>query len=145
MPKTIYEKNYALLTQLSIVVNGKLREDGKSKSDGFMDLVFEKLPHYDNFVSEGSFAFSIAHYFEQNGDLCQDPEMVLFVYPEREMVEAYYFQQALPPIFQEVYLDKDTYYPALKKELNSFLKIWLNNLVQQGHGQEWHSENKEAA
>ncbi len=39
---------------------------------------------------------SMAHYFEQNGDLCQDPEMTVRVFAHG-MVEALTFQQAIPP------------------------------------------------
>lgn len=42
------------------------------ESSGFMDLVIETLP--GNQVS-------VAHYYEQNGDLCQDPEIVFFASP----------------------------------------------------------------
>lgn len=43
-----------------------------AKSPGFMDLVVEVIaPHQ----------VSVAHYYEQNGDLCQDPEIVFFVSP----------------------------------------------------------------
>ena len=49
-------------------------------------------------------AISVAHYFEQNGDLCQDPEMCFEV--ERQSDEftfnPYMFQQAIPPVYQEI-------------------------------------------
>jgi hypothetical protein len=68
---------------------GKLRDNGRSQSGGFMDLVFEKLPYLDGFNGQACTAFSIAHYFKQNGDLFQDPEMVVLVYPELQMAEAF--------------------------------------------------------
>ena len=45
---------------------GKLRENGRSQSGGFMDLVFEKLPYLDGLNGQACTAFSIAHYFKQN-------------------------------------------------------------------------------
>lgn len=42
----------------------------KVKSSGFMDLVIENV---------GVNQIAITHYYEQNGDLCQDPEIVFLV------------------------------------------------------------------
>jgi len=42
----------------------------KAQSDGFMDLVIENA---------GLNKISVAHYYEQNGDLCQDPEICFLV------------------------------------------------------------------
>ena len=123
--------------KLGIVTDGELRANGRSQSGGFMDLVFEKLPHLNGASGQTSNAFSMAHYFEQNGDLCQDPEMVVLVYPELAMAEAYSFQQAIPPVYQEVYPEPGRYRPKLKTELNRFLRQWLQNLIDQSHGKNW--------
>lgn len=82
-------------------------------------------------------AISIAHYFEMNGDLCQDPEMVVLINASDQTADAYSFQQAIPPIYREVYDDGNRVDPALKQNLNTFLETWLENLVNQGHGVEW--------
>ena len=44
----------------------------KVKSPGFMDLCIENI---------GRNCISVTHYYEQNGDLCQDPEIVFHVSP----------------------------------------------------------------
>ena len=75
---------------------------------------------------------SLAHYFEQNGDLCQDPEMTVRV-TQPGMVEALTFQQAIPPIYSVVYPEPGKVAPAIKRDLNSFLSMWLWNLTAQGH------------
>ena len=49
------------------------------------------------------------------------------------MIEALTFQQAIPPIYQEVYPEPGKLIPQLKRELNDFLKTWLINLLSQGH------------
>jgi hypothetical protein len=49
-----------------------------------------------------------------NGDLCQDPEMVVLVNASDNTAEAYHFQQAMPPIYQVVYGDGNRVDPALK-------------------------------
>lgn len=44
----------------------------RAKSGGFMDLVVETI---------GRNCISIAHYYTQNGDRCQDPEIVFWMCP----------------------------------------------------------------
>jgi uncharacterized protein DUF6908 len=73
-------------------------------------------------------AISVAHYYELNGDLCQDPEMGLELVPQTDgsiLYEPFFFQMALPPIYQEVYpAGPDSVNHPLKHELNDFLKTW---------------------
>ena len=42
----------------------------RAEASGFMDLVVETI---------GTGLVSVAHYYEQNGDLCQDPEVCFLV------------------------------------------------------------------
>lgn len=88
----------------------------------------------------GQAAISIAHYFEQNGDSCQDPDVVMEV-PDGEGWDdsstwgPVYFQQAIPPIFQEACVNKDGQVyirPAYIKDINSFARMWDKNLGDQG-------------
>lgn len=139
MPKAdIYQSNYKRLVQLGICnENGEVRNYSKSRSSGFMDLVLEKLPHLDNYVNENSTAISLAHYQKVNGDCCQDPEMVLFVNVQEKYVEAFSFQQAIPPVYHEVYPEPTKVILKRKKQLNAFLRTWLENLLAQGHGKDW--------
>lgn len=123
--------------KLGIVADGQPRGYSKSKVSGYMDLVVERVEMLDNFNGQDCKAISLAHYFEQNGDLCQDPEMVVLIYPESKIAEAFSFQQAIPPVYQEVYPEPGKFYLRLKNDLNSFLRQWLNNLIHQGHGKEW--------
>lgn len=80
---------------------------------------------------------SLTHYFEQAGDLFQDPEMEVRVFPPREgqsgRVEALSFQQAQPPVYQRVYPEPGMVNSRLQRELNAFLGTWLWNLKVQGH------------
>jgi len=106
----------------------RLSTAAKSESSGFMDLHFDRL-----YEEDGSVIIALAHYFKQNGDMCSDPDMQLRVYPEHRMAEALTFQQANPPVYQEVYPAPGKVNPRLKKKLNSFLSTWLRNCVSQGH------------
>ncbi|WP_045861799.1 DUF6908 domain-containing protein [Teredinibacter purpureus] len=144
MRKTVYETNYDRLVKLGIVTEGQIRPNGRSQSGGYMDLVLERLPHLDNVYSKGSLAVSIAHYFEQNGDLCSDPEMVLLLHPEIKSVEAFSFNQSLPPYYQEVFPEPGKVCLAYKKDQNNFLRTWLTNLINQRHGKTW-ADSMEAA
>ena len=106
MTRNAYEQNHARLEALIGQPLGDLRSDVvyRLRAQGFMDLVVEVLPQDPE---TGAMVLSLAHYFEQHGDLCQDPEMTVRVFAPRQgrdgMVEALTFQQAIPPIYQQVY------------------------------------------
>ena len=131
-----YEMNYARLQALIGQPLGGLRSGVvyRLRAQGFMDLVVEILPQCPE---TGAMVLSIAHYFEQHGDLCQDPEMTVRVFAPRQgrhgMLEALTFQQSIPPIYQRVYPEPGKVAPAIKRDLNSFLSLWLRNLKGQGH------------
>ena len=151
MPRrNIYEMNFVRLEKiLGHPPDALPNRHYRLKARGFMDLIVEKLPLCS--VTEAS-VLSLAHYFEQNGDLCQDPEVVIRIFPQQPAgeaarflhfapstdptygrVEALTFQQAIPPIYQEVYPEPGRYAPQLKRDLNRFLGGWLKNLIDQGH------------
>lgn len=75
--------------------------------------------------------FSMAHNFEQNGDLVPDPDMELSADFEARTLEALTFQDQRR--YHEVYPAPGKVRPDLKRSLNSFLSTWLSNLLQQGH------------
>ncbi len=77
----------------------------------------------------------MAHYFTQNGDLCQDPELCFELVPQSGTIvhEPFLFQQAIPPVYQEVFENG----PAsenrrLKRKLIDFAPMWDRNLEAQG-------------
>jgi uncharacterized protein YqiB (DUF1249 family) len=139
MNKNVYETNFDRLVKLGIIAkDGSVPEPyRRSRSAGYMDLVVERHKDLDYLSGSQGIAVSLTHYFEQNGDLCMDPEMVIVVYPTRKMAEVLTFEQSLPPLYQEVYPEPGKVYPQLQKELNKFLRTWLNNLIAQGHGKLW--------
>jgi uncharacterized protein YqiB (DUF1249 family) len=136
MPRNPYAMNYARLEALMGQPLGVLRSgvSYRLRAAGFMDLVVEVLPQCPE---TGAMVLSLAHYFVQEGDLCQDPEMTVRVFLPREGcpggVEALTFQQAIPPIYHQVYPEPGMVAPRLKHDLNSFLSSWLRNLTDQGH------------
>ena len=74
----------------------------------------------------------MAHYFELNGDLCQDPEMCFEIQstPNGLVMSPYMFQMANPPVYQEV--SDDAQGVALARELREFAAMWDKNLRDQG-------------
>ena len=136
MRPNIFEVNYALLCTLLRCKPEEMEFDRvyRFRSSGFMDLVVERLP---NCSTTGAPVLSLCHYFEQNGDLCKDPEMTLRAFKPANlpygMLDALTFEQSIPPIYQEVYPEPMKVRPKLKEQLNSFLRDWLRNLISQGH------------
>jgi len=133
---TIYERNFTRLQALMGQPLASLKEHTvyRLRAGGFMDLVVEVLLASPE---NGTLILSLCHYFEQNGDLCQDPEMEVRVFlPNGERpgtVEALTFQLAIPPIYQRVYPEPGKVIPLLRQQLNIFLGQWLRNLKEQGH------------
>lgn len=136
MRKTIYETNYDRLVKLGVITEGGVvpEQCRCSQVTGLMDWVVERLPHLDGVSgNDEGIAVSLTHYFEQNGDLCKDPEMVVLIYPSQRMAEAFTFEMSIPPIYQQVFPEPGKFYPQLRKELNVFLRQWLSNLIVQQH------------
>src|SRR6476469_9756329 len=97
-------------------------------NEPFMRLVIEHIgtgPH-------GLPAISVAHYYETNGDLCQDPEMCFEIESTENglAMHPYMFQMANPPLYQEV--TNDAPGVALAEELCRFAATWDSNLRDQG-------------
>jgi len=107
----------------------------KSKSPGFMDLVIEAI---------GKNLVSVAHYYEQNGDLCQDPEVIFWVGCDSEW---YPIEWTMPAVilngrqlgswrrYVEVDAERGTWLRADlqgQRDLAIFANKWADNLRMQG-------------
>lgn len=145
--RNIFELNYSHLEKLL----GQPPEEFspgsvcRLQSKPYMDLVVEGIsPCHGIDVP----VLSIAHYFTLEGDLCQDPEITIRVFapgtsgfqelaPSSDVrhgrVEVLSFQQAIPPVYQDVYPEPGRHRPRLKGALNRFFADWLRNLKLQGH------------
>jgi hypothetical protein len=97
-------------------------------NEPFMRLVIEHIGE----GPEGLPAISVAHYYEMNGDLCQDPEMCFEIESTQHgiVMHPYMFQMANPPLYQEV--SNDAAGVALAEELRQFAATWDRNLRDQG-------------
>ena len=77
--------------------------------------------------------FSVAHYYEQNGDLMRDPEM-LFVKRSSEYFPVYFRQDGLPLEERSVMYDREgviRYYPMIQRDHARFADMWMRNISEQ--------------
>jgi hypothetical protein len=104
------------------------------ENEPYMVLCIEEIAAMGG--PNGRPCISVAHYFEQNGDLCKDPEMTFEVYVATDGTHYYTpltFEQSLPPLYQQVYADDwKTFKPQLLRELKSFARMWQVNIGHQG-------------
>ena len=106
-------------------------------SSGLMMLCIECI---GTGLQRGFSRVSVTHYFEQCGDLCQDPEVVYDVLNERwdnsETWTPIMFQQAIPPIYREAVVIEDgklKTVPAILEDLKDFSRMWDKNIGEQGY------------
>lgn len=128
-----YTYNYLKLHELIPNIVQEISEGKtyfKSKVDGYMDFNFDFL-----FIdTDGRYVFALSHLYEQNGDLVPDPDMEIRLDPILQTVEALSFQDYRS--YSKVYEETEqgtAINTGVKKSLNTFLKTWLKNLVDQGH------------
>jgi hypothetical protein len=103
---------------------------------GFMRLCIERIGDCNMFP--GFSTISVAHYYEQNGDMMRDPEMTFAVDETLETVIPLTFRQDGGIGFeQEAFFlneqGKVMVRPAIAQELKSFARIWDRNIGKQGY------------
>jgi len=116
----------------------------KFYSEGFMPLVMEITD--ENISTSFGIAklYSLAHYYELNGDLLSDPQMIFMVVDNRKDEKDFEnisifpqaFQQDNLGIFEESILIKNKKADSFKKTWQdghaSFANDWLRNISRQG-------------
>ncbi|WP_457628457.1 DUF6908 domain-containing protein [Persephonella sp.] len=113
--KTLYEK----MEQAGILQVIE-KQWVKFEAPGMLDLNVELL-----YGEKSLHKISMAHYFEENGDLVPDPDMVIAINTEEKTAE--------PLSFQNKFIYQEANNPLLKKELAEFLNMWLNNILASGY------------
>lgn len=92
----------------------------KLESDlGFMTLSLDKI---------GSNSVAMAHYYEQNGDLMVDPEIVFDIDSKNKTLTAVSYQQDGMSIYKTYEPDSDE-----QDNCNSFVDTWFNNISTQAY------------
>jgi hypothetical protein len=96
----------------------------------FMPLVVERLGW---FGPRGLPLVSVAHYFEQNGDLCKDPEMTFEVMPDGSL-DPISFEMWTGIYWVALWKDGDEVMvkPKMRKEHRAFARSWNQNIAEQG-------------
>ncbi len=118
-----YKRLLALLPDVQTMQQGS---GVKMKAGQFMDLNIDVLRQQGTVTQ-----ISMAHYYEQNGDLVPDPDM--------EVMLMHVTQMALPVHFQSGSFYRrcieGTVITNLKEfgDQTSFLSQWLRNIKAQGH------------
>ena len=116
----------------------------KLQSEGFMPLVIEMVG--ENIETPFGIAklYSLAHYYEQSGDLMRDPEMVFIVVDNRKEKKDFDNIFIFPQMYQQDNLDiyeesvniKDGKLTTYKKLWHDghckFASQWLKNISQLG-------------
>lgn len=106
--KTLNKTASHILCRLIDAMNGKSHL--KIENEPFMPLTIERIGEAINTLYGPGLPYSLCHYYEQNGDLMQDPEMCFVVIDKREgkseseppiVAIPYMFQQANIGIYQE--------------------------------------------
>ena len=136
---SMYEANFERVIKLGVFnVKGENVDYKKSSVSGYMDLVVERLPHYDDVIQRsGGLAYALTHWYEINGDLCKDPDMVIMIYPKEKIIEALTFELSIPPLYLTVYKADGSFKEKDKLECNESLSQWLINLLEKGYGKNW--------
>ena len=120
------------ISAIVLIFDGPQNIHAAIVNEPYMRLVIEDI----GIGPRGFRAVSVAHYFELNGDLCQDPEIGLEIVSQPDgtsRYEPFFFQVAIPPIYQEVYPDgPNSENRVLKQKLTEFLHTWEQNLADQG-------------
>ncbi len=99
--------------------------------EGFMPLCLEIVGR----GPQGGTLLSIAHYYEQNGDLMRDPDLVVEIVPESgDWVPVSYRQDNLGVYQEAVTIDRGTvlFDHGLVADLREFMRDWDRNIRAQG-------------
>jgi len=128
--KTLNSTSTATLNKMvSMLEDGYIKINNTNSS--FMPVSVEAI--FDN---EKYMVVSVAHYYEQNGDLMADPEM-LFIYNKAMKVffPSYFKQDGFMGSEQESILfeggEIKGYRAKLQVDHTSFANMWLRNIKQQ--------------
>jgi N12 class adenine-specific DNA methylase len=90
----------------------------KLQAKGYEDLVVEAI---------GGEEYSIAHYYDQNGDSMRDPEITFTIDQENKSIHpASFLQDGIG-----VYYETEDAAPAMVKDLKEFMVQWFTNIKNQ--------------
>lgn len=102
-------------------------------SESFMAVVVEWIG-YGNIDEQGDL-FSVAHYYEQNGDLMRDPEMIFYRAGAGAWFPTYFRQDNMGIEWESVVFEADgkvkDYRKRMQADQAAFANIWMRNIKEQ--------------
>ena len=104
------------------------------RSGKYMPLSIENLGYTFN----GCPVYGMMHYYTQNGDLMRDPDMTFYVNRKHGLIVPMTFQQDGCPftrygtLYEKVFDSVTRYRPRLLSDLDTFLRTWSTNIIDQG-------------
>jgi hypothetical protein len=125
-------------TKIFCALIGKMRGKPHLKitNEPFMPLTIEKIGEGITTPWGAGEQYSLCHYYEQNGDLMQDPEMCFIIADDKAKIIPYMYTQANLGIYeQSIHIKNNemlTYNRALQLHHVAFANTWLRNLQAQG-------------
>lgn len=118
-------RNYKALLEISpILLNKNISYIRMSAGDGYMPLIIEKI---------GSNMISVAHYYEQHGDLMRDPEIEFILDSDKEELRPRSYVQDNIGAYQYLERDDGTVDPIAEAQLSKFTVKWFNNIKWQDY------------
>lgn len=116
----------------------------KITNEPYMPLTLERIGGSIATAWGEAEQFSLCHYYGQNGDLLQDPEMCFLLADGEQvlstygtaMVSPYSYQNACLGVYEEsvsfMGAGVNIYLPRLHYQHLAFAEIWLRNIKRQG-------------
>lgn len=121
-------------TQVFLSLIEGLHSPGDSRkidnTDGTFMAVHVELIHQNQHGRH----FSIAHYYEQNGDLMCDPDMTFLVTSDTQVFPMTFRQDGYFQINQVAVFFPDEslrYYPKMQADITRFANTWMKNIRNQ--------------
>lgn len=141
--KTLNQNSTDIFCRLIEMMNGN--EHLKITNEPFMPLTIEKIGE-DIITPMGvGCAYSLCHYYEQHGDLVQDPEMCFLIWFDRTdqteeltkvTIAPFMFQQGNLGIYQESIEFTNQIMGEVHTNMQTdhaeFADMWLGNIKLQG-------------
>ena len=127
--KTLNKQSTQTMNKMvSMMEEGYIKIDNTGGS--FMPVSVEQIFENDNYR-----IFSVAHYYEQNGDLMADPEMCFLMDIKSSKYLPSYFKQDNIGVEQEsIIMERGEiieYKAKLQAEHAEFANMWLSNIKNQ--------------
>ena len=99
------------------------------------DAQFDAGEHYDKLsvVRNRSNVISMAHTYEQNGDLMYDPYMEFLIDHDNRTLNAYYYELSSLGYNRCSIREDNTINDMIERELNEFAHGWFKNINYQGY------------